>query len=471
MPGFLYINQGDGALFDYHNSYTQKNDKKYSLTGMAFNAPDHDPVSLNLPNLKEIWVKFDYYSCSKYRWVQVFLNGDKSIGLNGTDNKTFLKFYADEYSGLNLGISTIILHFNSLANYAEIWINGLKKAIVDDALLYGVDITQISFSPSGFGNMYKEYTDNAMSNIVVSETQIVLDVNNTFLYQNLGDGDLFDYHNRYTQKIGKKYGKYGIGINAGDNDALAKNIPNAKELWIKFDYYSGPKYRWVQVFLNDTPAIGLNGTDSEDFFRFYDKNYSGITNGLNTLLMHFNSLENYAEIWINGEFKDKIEDALLNGADITKASFSPSGCKSNYNTYTDNAISNIIISTHRIDLNQNVDVSVKMDCDVSVCVLETISKQFDIVSNKSLKENMFVDTDKDIIVWQKVFADTESVIKARIDREHFCIDADVMASEAVNDRIYADTQSGVLITDKHDADLQANVIRSIAVNAAETDFE
>lgn len=128
---------------------------------------------------------------------------------------------------------------------------------------------------------------------------------------------------------------------------------------------------------------------------------------------------------------------------------------------------NIAASVHepRLFVTFAAKVMVKLNCDA---VLSTQSDEMangDVALRHVARDVVVCGTSRHIFYQESIFSDTESVIKARIDREHFCIDADVMASEAVNDRIYADTQSGVLITDKHDADLQANVIRSIAVNA------
>ena len=174
LPSYKWINVGDGALFDEHLSYTSYTDADKSTTGIAFNAGDDRPLIKYLPTLKDLWVSFDYYNAEQWRWVQVFLNDNRSIGLRGTDDATFFRFYNDEYEGQK-GLNHLVLHFDARTNQAEIWINGDKKKTVSDAGLSGQTITRIAFSPSGWSSNYASYTSNAMSNITLEQREEKID--------------------------------------------------------------------------------------------------------------------------------------------------------------------------------------------------------------------------------------------------------------------------------------------------------
>lgn len=128
---------------------------------------------------------------------------------------------------------------------------------------------------------------------------------------------------------------------------------------------------------------------------------------------------------------------------------------------------NISSSVHepRLFVTFAAKAMVKLNCDAVLSTQVDEMANGDVALRHVARDVVDCGTSRHIFYQESIFSDTESVIKIRIDREHFSINADVMASEAVNDRIYADTQSGVVIADKHDADLQANVIRSVAVGA------
>lgn len=170
---YTWENLGDGSLFDLHESYVTYTDLEKTKTGICFNAGDDRPLVKYVPALVDVWITLDYYNAGQWRWVQVFLNGDKKIGINGTDNDTFFRFYTDEYAGKE-GINTLQLHFNVIENIAEIWINGTKGAVVSNAKLSS-PITSISFSPSGWASNYAKHTSNAMSNITIKGTIIEVD--------------------------------------------------------------------------------------------------------------------------------------------------------------------------------------------------------------------------------------------------------------------------------------------------------
>lgn len=171
---YSWDNAGDGSLFDVADAYVTYTDSTKSTTGIAFNAGDDKPLIKYVPDLVEVWIDFDYYNAGQWRWVQVFLNGNKSIGLNGTDDSTFFRFYTNEYAG-NAGINTIRLHFDTTTNQAEIWINGEKKQIVSNAKLKDSYIKSIAFSPSGWSSSFASHTSNAISNIHISGKRLKVD--------------------------------------------------------------------------------------------------------------------------------------------------------------------------------------------------------------------------------------------------------------------------------------------------------
>ncbi|BAL83519.1 putative phage tail protein [Selenomonas ruminantium subsp. lactilytica TAM6421] len=369
---YVWENKGDGSLFDEHASYVNYTDKDRSTTGIAFNAGDNMPLVKYVPDLNDVWISLDYYNGGSYRWVQVFLNGNKSIGLKGTDDSTFFNFFGDEYAGVD-GINTVLIHIDSLNDYAEIWINGVRGKKVFGTGLNNAPITSVSFSPSGWSSDYARRTINAMSNIIISseriktivkfDTKRTVDSDWKYVWENKGDGSLFDEHTSYVNYTDKDRSITGIAFNAGDNAPLVKYVPNLNNIWISLDYYNGGIYRWVQVFLNGDKSIGLKGTDDNTFFNFFGDEYAGV-DGINTVLIHIDSQDDYAEIWINGVAGKRINTTGLNGEPITSVSFSPSGYSSWYAYKTTNAMSNIIISSERIKFANDYNIDTVRRCVV-----------------------------------------------------------------------------------------------------------
>lgn len=174
---FKYINPGYANLFTTPGLYSQSTNSLYSKTGTAMQLGDAHPASLSIPSLSDLWVKFDYYKGNLYRWIQCYLNGNSSIGIHGTDDNRVLLFYTDYYSLNDSSINTILLHFDSAANTADIWINGVKGTQIQNAGLSGSVITQLTMSPSGYGDKYASWCNNWISNIIVSDSEIFVNEN------------------------------------------------------------------------------------------------------------------------------------------------------------------------------------------------------------------------------------------------------------------------------------------------------
>ena len=254
---YTWENLGDGSLFDLHESYVTYTDLEKTKTGICFNAGDDRPLVKYVPALVDVWITLDYYNAGQWRWVQVFLNDDKKIGLNGTDNDTFFRFYTDEYAGKE-GINTLQLHFNVIENIAEIWINGTKGVVVSNAKLSS-PITSISFSPSGWASNYASHTRNAMSNITIKGTIIEVDETlpegaggwvNTYLTHRPHDGlDVRKLEVFYTYKRDDL-----INLWEGTDSQIA----GITESYVTHRPHSGLDVRQLEPYINYRPHDGLD---------------------------------------------------------------------------------------------------------------------------------------------------------------------------------------------------------------------
>lgn len=174
---FLYQNAGEANKFTAYTTYLSTTDFVKTNTGIAFNACSSEPVTLDIPSLPSVWVKFDYYRGPKgYAWVQAFVNGNQDLGLHGTDDDGIYRFYGTSYAGNAKGsIDTVKLHFDAANDTAELWING-TLACKKEAAGLGGKITKLTLSPSGWeASNFADKTDNWMSNITVSDSEIADD--------------------------------------------------------------------------------------------------------------------------------------------------------------------------------------------------------------------------------------------------------------------------------------------------------
>ena len=169
---FSYINPGYAELFTTPGNYTPSTDANYTKTGVAFENGDAAPAILTLPDLDNLWVKFDFYHGWKAQ-LTACLNGNKSIGINAGDEDHF-SFYSNTYTLIKPEINHILMHFDAKNNTADMWFNGVKGTTVTDAGLSGQKISSITFIISQWAAQYADRCNNWMSNIIISDSEIEL---------------------------------------------------------------------------------------------------------------------------------------------------------------------------------------------------------------------------------------------------------------------------------------------------------
>ena len=175
MPNIIE-SPGFATDFDIHSSYQQSMNSAYTRTGCAFATGDNTPLSKDIPSLMDVWARFDYYDGGRYRWVLCYPNGNRNLGLCGTDDAGIYHFFGTSYAGKGSGnIDTVKVHWDVANDVAELYINGKLAAKKQDAGLGGTPITSVTMSPDGCGSGYAYSCNNWMSNIVISDRDVADD--------------------------------------------------------------------------------------------------------------------------------------------------------------------------------------------------------------------------------------------------------------------------------------------------------
>lgn len=202
---------------------------------------------------------------------------------------------------------------------------------------------------------------------VAADTLRIVTDPNVWRYENYGTASLLSVEGTTVENLDKSKAIYKTAFYQTEK-AKCFDIPSTKEIWIKCDIYTLDSYGYSDtLYIGSDDGNGFNGWAQAFYNEVYKLFHNGSEQALryrlgeNTryrFLLHMKSGVNdgVIEVYIGGNLRGSFSGNVNNGADFQNVYISMG--------YERIFVSNLIISNAPVDINENVTISLALNCDI-----------------------------------------------------------------------------------------------------------